>query len=70
MANSKSAAKKAPADFVFKEPGEDPLYDAWFREQVQLGLEAVARGETVTHEAVTARWRRQRAELLRRARGT
>lgn len=70
MQNAKSAAKRRLADFAFKEPGEDPRYDAWFREQVQVGLDAVARGETAEHDAVRARWRKKRSELLRRARGT
>jgi hypothetical protein len=67
MPNAKSAAPHRSEDFLFKDAGEDPDYDSWFREQVKIALQAVARGETVEHEAVRARWSKKRAELLRRA---
>ena len=53
-------------EFKFKEPGEDPEYDAWFREQVQIGLDQINRGEVIPHETVERRWEAMRAELLQR----
>jgi hypothetical protein len=53
-------------EFRIKEPGEDPEYDAWFREQVQIGLDELERGEFIPHEVVKEEWRQMRAELLRR----
>ncbi|MBA3519581.1 MAG: hypothetical protein H0T75_18520 [Rhizobiales bacterium] len=54
-----------PEEWKFKEPGEDLEYDTWFKEQVQIGLDQLARGETVSDEIVREKWRLQRAELLR-----
>ena len=39
MPQSKSRSEPKPDEFVFKQPGEDPEYDAWFREQVQIGID-------------------------------
>jgi len=33
-----------PEEWKFKEPGEDLEYDTWFKEQVQIGLDQLARG--------------------------
>ena len=38
--------------FKFKEPGEDPEYDAWFKEQVQIGIDQANRGELISGEEV------------------
>jgi hypothetical protein len=53
-------------EFRFKEPGEDPEYDTWFREQVQIGIDEADRGELIPHETIRREWRKMRAELLRR----
>lgn len=39
-------------------------YDAWFRAEVQKGIDSADRGELISHEEVVARSRRRRAELL------
>jgi hypothetical protein len=59
-------APPEPDEFVFKEPGEDPAYDAWFREQVQIGIDQADRGETIPHEQVQAEWEAVRAKLMKR----
>jgi predicted transcriptional regulator len=41
-------------------------YDAWFRAEVQEGLDALARGELSSQEEVEEDWRRERADLVRR----
>jgi len=38
-------------------------YDAWFRRQIQAGLDEAERGEVVPQEDVEADWERQRADL-------
>ena len=63
--------KKTPEDpgteFRFKEPGEDPEYDAWFREQVQIGIDEADRGELIPHEEMKRWFAEQRALLLKKA---
>ena len=66
MSKTKTLPEEDQEEWKFKEPGEDPEYDAWFREQVQIGLDQLARGETVPDDVVRAKWRQQRAEILRR----
>lgn len=39
-------------------------YDAWFRAEVQKGIDSADRGELISHEEVVARSRRRRADLL------
>ena len=41
-------------------------YDAWFRAKVQKGIDAIARGEVLSHDEVIARAGRRRADLLAR----
>jgi predicted transcriptional regulator len=38
-------------------------YDAWFRAEVQKGLDSLARGEKIPHEEAVARMRARTAEL-------
>lgn len=52
------------AEFV----AEKLEYDAWFREQVQIGIEAADRGELIPHEEVVARSEARRQELEARLR--
>ncbi len=54
-------------EFRFKEPGEDPEYDAWFREQVQIGIDEADRGELIPHEEMKRWFAEQRALLLKKA---
>jgi predicted transcriptional regulator len=42
----------------------DVDYDAWFRAEVQKGVDAADRGELIPHEQVVAMADRRRAELL------
>jgi predicted transcriptional regulator len=42
-------------------------YDAWFRAEVQKGLDAFKAGDVLTHEEVMARSDARRAELLARS---
>jgi predicted transcriptional regulator len=39
-------------------------YDAWFRAEVQKGIDAADRGELIPHDEVVAMGERRRAELL------
>ena len=41
-------------------------YDAWFRAEVQKGIDEADRGEFISHEEVMARSAMRRAELLAR----
>ena len=66
MPQSKAAPEAGAEEFRFKEPGEDSEYDAWFKEQVQIGIDEADRGELIPHEVVEQEWRRMRAELIRR----
>ena len=66
MSKVKPALEHEPEEFRFKQPGEDPEYDAWFKEQVQIGIDEADRGETIPHEEVEREWQKMRAELLRR----
>lgn len=66
MPGAKPAVEDESQGFRFKEPGEDPGYDAWFREQVQIGIDAANRGELIPDEVVRRQWRKTRAELLKR----
>ena len=53
-------------EFRFKEPGEDPEYDAWFREQVQIGIDEADRGELIPHEEMKRWFAQQKADLIRK----
>jgi hypothetical protein len=66
-AHPKPVATASEGQPRLKAPGEDPAYDAWFREQVEIGLAEADRGELVSDEAVRAEWQGLRAELLRQA---
>jgi predicted transcriptional regulator len=44
-------------------------YDAWFEEQVRLGLEDIEAGRVVSDEAATERMKRLREELRAAAGG-
>jgi hypothetical protein len=65
MPRPKKAPLDPPGEFVFKEPGEDPAYDAWFREQVQIGLDQADRGEVISQEEM-ARWFAEQRAILER----
>lgn len=41
-------------------------YDAWFRAEVQKGIDQADRGEGIAHEEVVARAAKRRDELLAR----
>ena len=41
-------------------------YDAWFRAQVQEGIDSADRGELTSHEVVVAEGLARRAELMAR----
>ncbi|HEX3365956.1 hypothetical protein [Phenylobacterium sp.] len=43
-------------------------YDAWFRAEVQKGVDAADRGELISHEEVVERGLKLQAELVARAR--
>jgi predicted transcriptional regulator len=43
-------------------------YDAWFRAEVQKGIDAADRGELIPHEEVVERGLKLQAELVARAR--
>lgn len=53
---------------------EEPFnaeHDAWFRRQVQVGLDEFNKPDAVfiPHEVVVAKWKKRRAELLEKAKG-
>ena len=52
--------------FKFKQPGEDLEYDAWFKEQVQIGIHEAERDEVISHEEMTLWFAEQRKALLKR----
>ena len=64
MPKIRTRPQEPTGEFVFKQPGEDPDYDAWFREQVQIGLDQIARGEVVSDEEMKRWFAERRAELL------
>jgi len=43
-------------------------YDAWFRAEVQKGIDAADRGELLPHEEVVERGRQLQRELIAKAR--
>ncbi|KKB13696.1 hypothetical protein VE25_00500 [Devosia geojensis] len=45
---------------------EEAEYDAWFRQQVEMGLEAVRRGDVVSAEEVEAEFAARREETRRK----
>lgn len=51
------------AEFVAKQID----YDAWFRSEVQKGIDAADRGELIDHEEFVARRQRLRDELTGKA---
>ena len=63
MSNAKLAARRESDDVKFKEPGENPEYDAWFRDQVQIGIDESDRGELIPHEEMQ-RWFAEQRNLL------
>ncbi|WP_439815849.1 CopG family ribbon-helix-helix protein [Zavarzinia sp. CC-PAN008] len=48
---------------VVEQPPSDPEYDAWFREQVQIGLDEADAGLLISHEEVEAEAAAWRAEV-------
>ena len=66
MPRVKKAADGEAEEFHFKQPGEDPEYDAWFREQVQIGIDEADRGELIPHEEMRRWFAEQNADFLRR----
>jgi predicted transcriptional regulator len=52
----------------FVEQESDPAYDAWFREQVQIGLDQVNQGQVISSEEVEAEFAARRAETQRQLR--
>jgi hypothetical protein len=63
MAQPKQVTKtQTPAE----QADDDAAYDAWFREQVAIGLSEADRGALVSDETVRAEWKRIRTELARR----
>lgn len=67
MAHPKHASDDATDPIRLKEPGEDPDYDAWFIEQVRIGIESADRGELIPHEQVMSEARALIARLARKA---
>lgn len=67
MPEAKPAREHEEQEFKFKQPGEDPEYDAWFKEQVQIGIDQADRGELIPHEEMKRWLAEQRAVLLRKA---
>lgn len=65
MSRPKKEPAEAPEEVVHKEPGHDPEYDAWFREQVQIGIDQADRGELISHEEMT-RWFEEQKVVLDR----
>ncbi len=48
-----ASALGRPRSWVIKDAVKRYLeYEVWFRQEVQVGLDAVAKGETVSHEEV------------------
>ena len=66
MPRPRLAHEEEPEEFHFKEPGEDPEYDAWFHEQVQIGIDEADRGELIPHEEMVKWFAEQKAELLKK----
>jgi uncharacterized protein len=58
-------AAELDKEFHFKQPGEDPEYDAWFKEQVQIGLDQLDRGEFIADEEMRVWLAEQEAALLK-----
>jgi putative membrane protein insertion efficiency factor len=52
-------------ELVFKQPGEDPEYDAWFLEEVQAGIDEADRGELISDEEMRRWFAERKAELER-----
>lgn len=67
MPRTREVPDEPAEEFRFKEPGEDPEYDAWFKEQVQIGIDEADRGELIPHEEMKRWLAEQRAVLLRKA---
>lgn len=53
----------------FVDSDSDTEYNAWFREQVQIGIDEIASGQFVSGEEVEAEFATRRAETERRLRG-
>lgn len=51
---------------VVRKRQEEADHDAWFRREVQIGIEAAEAGEVVSNEEAAARMAPLRAEALRR----
>lgn len=49
-----------------REQQEKADYDAWFRQQVQIGLDAANAGNVIPHEQVKAKFAKRRADTLRK----
>lgn len=54
---------------VVRKRQEEADYDAWFRRQVQIGIEAAEAGDLMSHEEAEADMASYRAAILRRRRG-
>lgn len=49
-----------------KDRQEKAEYDAWFRRQVQIGIESANAGNLIPHEEVEEKFATRRAETLRK----
>lgn len=49
-----------------KDRQEKAEYDAWFRRQVQIGIESANAGNLIPHEEVEEKFAARRAETLRK----
>ena len=45
-------------------PSNDPAYEAWFRRQVEAGLQDIREGRVVSHEQIEADAKARRERLL------
>lgn len=50
-------------DFV-KQQQEAATYDAWYKKQVQMGIDEANAGQLLSHEQVKSRFEAKRASLL------
>lgn len=71
-ASSLKLRRRPDTTAALKRAHEAAAYDAWFREQVEIGLAEAddPAAEWVTNEEANASWARERAELLKRVEGS
>ncbi len=65
MPRSVALPEADPEDWKIKEPGEDAEYDAWFKEQVQIGIDEADRGELIPQDEMS-RWFEEQRALLKK----